>query len=115
MSLVANNRHAILLLSAALFLVGCHRPAAPLNLNSTAPVYEQSNIAGYHDNEAAFFRLKARELHQRILVYGELFGPDSDWVRSARLLARFYEESAQEEERLAHTYASPMPTPRSGL
>ena len=113
MTLVANNRHAVMLLPAALLLVGCHKPAAPLNLNATAPAYEQSNIAGYHDNEAAFFRLKARELHQRMLVYWQLFGPDSDWVQGARILARFYEEAAQEQERLsgADPPVSPVPTP----
>src|SRR5215203_743879 len=94
MRVAAGNRYAGMLLPSALFLFGCQSPVVPLDLSATTPAYEQSKTSAYHAHEGTFFRLKAQELHRRSLVYGELFGPDSDWVQGARLLARFYEQSA---------------------
>jgi hypothetical protein len=99
-----------------LVLSGCSQAAVPLDLTSPNPRLDQTKIAGYYGQEAAFFRLKAEELKERILVYEDLFGGDSDWVKGARLLARFYEESAAAQERLSqahHELAGPGGLPSS--
>ena len=44
----------------------------------------------------------AEEQVNRAFVYERVFGADSDWVTSARLLAQFYENSAREQERQAN-------------
>lgn len=93
-----------LLLPLALAPLGCNGSAVPLDLTSSDPTVDQIKIAGHHDQEAAFFRSKAEEYRQRVLVYQDLFGTDSDWVRGAYLLARFYEAPAEEQERLAEDH-----------
>jgi len=89
---------------------------APLDLNSTDPKYDQSAIAGFHSLEAAFFRLKAQELSQNALVYQNLFGDNSEWVKGARLLEQFYVTAAAEQDRLASRHLNitgrePRPVP----
>ncbi len=46
----------------------------------------------------------ARDLDHRALVYERLFGTGSDWVEGTRLLARSYEDAAQEQERTAEQH-----------
>lgn len=91
----------VLVLLLAFAALGCARASAPLDLTSPDPNYDQNKIAGYYSREAVFFRLKAHEFAQRVLVYEGLFGVDSEWVKGARLLAQFYEDAAQEQDRLA--------------
>jgi hypothetical protein len=38
------------------------------------------------------------------VVYERLFGPESEWVTGARLLAQYYEEAAHEAEQLARRH-----------
>jgi hypothetical protein len=87
---------------------------SPLDLSSPDPAYDQRKIASFHRREAHYFRLQAQELSERVLVYESLFGPDSEWVKGARLLARFYEESAEEQERLASSHLGLADHKRSG-
>lgn len=98
------NPAMVLLLPLAFATVGCVRTAAPLDLTSTDLNYDQNKIAGYYSREAVFFRLKAQELAQRVLVYEGLFGTDSEWVKGARLLEQYYEDAAQEQDRLARQH-----------
>ncbi len=91
----------VLVLSLAFSALGCIRASAPLDLASQNPYSDQNKIASHYSREANNFRLKAQELSQRASVYEGLFGPDSEWVRGARLLEQFYEYLAQEQERLA--------------
>ena len=52
--------------------------------------------------QAARSRELAEEQANRALVYVHLFGADSDWVSSARLLSQFYENAALEQEHQAN-------------
>ena len=56
--------------------------------------------------QATRSRELAEEQANRALVYERLFGADSDWVSSARLLAQFYENSAREQEQQANWHLS---------
>lgn len=94
----------VLFLPWACLTLGCVRTSAPLDLNSPDLNYDQNKIASYHSREADFFRIKAQELAERVLVYQDLFGSDSEWVKGARLLEQFYEGAAQEQERLANLH-----------
>ena len=98
------NHAMVLFLPLAFATLGCVRTAGPLDLTSPNPNYDQTKIAGYHSQEAAFFRLKANELTQRVHVYEGLFGADSEWVKGARLLQQYYEDAAQEQDRLANLH-----------
>lgn len=84
--------------------LGCVAPTTPLDLTSLDPATDQRKIANYHRQDADFFRLKARELAERIAAYQSLFGADSEWVNGARLLAQFYEDAAidQDHQALMH-------------
>jgi hypothetical protein len=98
-------RHGALSLAAvACTAIGCVSSPAPLTLTSLEPTADQRKIAEYYRQEALSFRLKARELAERIAAYQDLFGADSDWVNGARLLAQFYEHSAidQDHQALMH-------------
>jgi hypothetical protein len=86
--------------------IGCVHASSPLELTSPDPAQDQGKIAGYYSREADFYRLKAAELSQRVLVYEGLFGPDSEWVKGTRLLVQFYEDAAKEHERLAGLHLS---------
>jgi hypothetical protein len=74
---------------------------APLDLNTVDPDYDQWKVAMFHQNEATLLRQKADNVLAQIGHYERLFGPESDWVKGARLLAQFYQEMAQEQDRLA--------------
>jgi len=93
-------------MSVFLFLTcvapGCANPKAPLDLTTSDPAVDQRQIAGIHSREAEYYRVKAEELAERITTYESLFGPESDWVRGARLLKKFYETAADEEDYLAY-------------
>ena len=91
-------------LPLALAVLGCAHGTEPLDLTSPDPASDQRKIANYYSREADFFRLKAEELSQRIVVYEGLFGPDSEWVKGTRLLERFYKDSAEEQERRASSH-----------
>lgn len=95
------NRRTVLLIPMLLVASGCAQSRVPLDLTSVDPAVDQSKIAGYHSQEAVFFRLKAYEISQQVAAYEDLFGPDSEWVKGARLLVHFYEDAAAEQDRLA--------------
>lgn len=87
-----------------LLSVGCSGSTPPLELSSQDFGKYQEKIAVYHRNEARAMRLRAQEQHVRIGVYERLFGPDSEWVLGARLLAQFYEAAAGDQERQASVH-----------
>lgn len=94
----------ISLAAVACTALGCVTTTTPLDLTSLDPETDQRKIADYHKQDAVFFRLKARELAERIETYQSLFGTDSEWVSGARLLAQFYEHAAidQDHQALLH-------------
>lgn len=83
---------------------GCGGPATPLDLSSLDPAQDQWAIAAYHSREAAALKQRADEMRARAAVYERLFGPESEWVLGTRQLADFYEQAAQEQERLAERH-----------
>ena len=57
---------AMSLAAIACTALGCVGNPAPLNLTSLEPTADQRKIADYYRQDAVFFRLKARELAERI-------------------------------------------------
>jgi hypothetical protein len=97
---------AILVLLLTIFLLpGCSGiSTAPLDMTAIDPGQDQKKIAAYYRQEAVVSRQQAEELTHRAVVYERLFGPESEWVSGARLLAQFYEEAAREAEQLARRH-----------
>ena len=81
--------------------LSCTRPAPPLDLLSWDPEDDQRKIASYYAKEASALRQKAALISEQADTYALLFGLDSEWATSARLLAEFYQRKADEQERLA--------------
>ena len=97
---------SILLLLACLLSAACHRgpilPLAPLHTASLDPTQDHVSLASMYVRQAARSRELAEEQANRALVYERLFGADSDWVSSARLLYQFYENAARDQEHQAN-------------
>ena len=92
-------KHGMISLAAvACTAVGCANVTAPLELTSLDPAVDQRKIADFYRQDAVFFRLKARELAERIRVYQNLFGAESEWVNGARILEQFYENAAKDQD-----------------
>ncbi len=92
------------LLLGVLVCVGC-RPDTPLDLNSLDPSQNQQLIADQYRRQAALMKQKAEDLKIKAERYAQLFGADSEWATSAKLLQNFYEKEAQNRERLAILHA----------
>jgi len=88
----------ISLVAAACTAIGCVSVTTPLSLTSPDSTADQRKIADYYRQDALFFRLKAREMAERIVTYQSLFGAESEWVNGARLLEQFYENAAKEQD-----------------
>ena len=95
-----------ILLLGMLVVVGCQRPDTPLNLNNFDPSQDQQFIADQYLRQAALMKQKAEELRLQAERYAQLFGPESEWATSAKLLQNFYEQEAQDRERLAELHNS---------
>jgi hypothetical protein len=100
------------LLPLVVVLIGGCRSAAPVTLNSLEIGSNQWEIATYYQREAILMQQKAEEYAARAGVYEQLFGPQSDWVKGARLLSQFYTESARDKERLADVHRQLSPDSR---
>lgn len=87
-----------------LLATGCVRPDTTADLTMREPNQNHWEIASFYTREAAVFREKAEEQLNRVEVYTRLFGPDSDWVTGARLLAEFYQQQAQDREKQAEIH-----------
>ena len=96
-----------LVFMACLVSFACHRgPILPLASADTAsredPTQDHVKMASFYVRKAMRFRELAGEQANRALVYQRVFGADSDWVSSARILSQFYENAANEQEREAN-------------
>ena len=80
---------------------GCAAPDQEIDLASFNSAIDQRLIARYYQEEAFRYRQQADELDTRGEMYARMFGPDSDWVSGARLLAQSYRLTADDRERLA--------------
>lgn len=85
-------------------IVSCTRAHEPLALDSHDPSHDGRAIAVYHANEAMTLGKKAENVADQATAYGRLFGPESEWVVGATLLAQYYEEEAKEKARAARRY-----------
>ncbi|HEU4686620.1 MAG TPA: hypothetical protein VFS39_19085 [Nitrospira sp.] len=93
---------ATLVLALALLVSACNRGLpSSLDTASLDPSQDHLKIASYYTREAALSRQKAEEQANRALVYERLFGPESDWVTGAKLLAQYYEDAARDQDRQA--------------
>jgi hypothetical protein len=86
------------------FCAGCAAPDRQLDLLSFNTSIDQSRIARYYQNEAFRFRRQAENSDARAEMYERMFGPESDWVSGARLLAQSYRFAADDRDRLAQEH-----------
>jgi hypothetical protein len=97
----------VIALIGCLLVAACHRgPILPLASVDTAsrndPTQDHTKMASYYVRQATRSWELAAEQANRASVYERMFGEDSDWVSSARLLSQFYENEAREQERQAN-------------
>ncbi|MBS0183191.1 MAG: hypothetical protein JSS39_12380 [Nitrospira sp.] len=78
----------------------------PLDMSSYDPSHDQKAIAGYYRDQAVAMREKADAQATSATRYEAIFGPEAGLVSGARSLARYYQQTAQEFERLAEAHAS---------
>ncbi len=92
------------LLVCLLWIGGCAADE-PLDMSSYDPAHDQQAIAGHYRDQAAAMREKANAQATAATRYEALFGTEADMVSGARLLAHYYEQTAQELERVAESHA----------
>ncbi|OQW32760.1 MAG: hypothetical protein A4E19_05220 [Nitrospira sp. SG-bin1] len=93
-------------LVVCLFGFGGCAADAPLDLSSFDPAHDQKAIAGYYRDQAVSMREKAHAQTTAAARFEALFGPEDDAVAGARSLAHYYEQTAQELERVAEAHAA---------
>ena len=86
------------------FCAGCGTTDRELELDSFTSSVDQQLIARFYQDEAFRHRQQADEADARVEMYVRMFGPDSDWVSGARLLAQSYRQAAEDRERLANEH-----------
>jgi hypothetical protein len=92
---------------AAMVLVlwaGCATPDRGFDLDTFHPSADQRLIARYYQEEALRLRQQAEEFDARAELYERMFGPGTDWVSSAKVLAQSYRLAADDRERLAQEH-----------
>src|SRR5689334_24908228 len=97
----------VIMFTACLVVTACHRgPILPLASVDTSsrndPTQDHMKMASYYVRQATRSWEMAGEQANRASVYERMFGAESDWVSSARLLSQFYENEAREQERQAN-------------
>lgn len=90
-----------ILLIGILVVAGCFGSDAPIHLNDFNPSQDQHFIAEQYLRQAVLMKQKSEDMRIKAERYAELFGADSEWATSAKLLEQFYEKEAQDRERLA--------------
>jgi hypothetical protein len=93
----------LVLLLGFVLVSGCSS-ADVLDLVSRDPGQDHGAIASYYTREAALSRQQVEELTDRAVLYEGLFGQQSDWVTGTKLLVKFYQEMALEQDRLAELH-----------
>ena len=73
-------------------------------MDSYDPSYNQTEIANYYRNQAISMREKAEAQATAAMRYEALFGREADLVSGAKSLAHYYEQTAQELERVAQAH-----------
>ena len=98
-----NHPPVLILLLGFVLVSGCSS-ADVLDLVSRDPGQDHGAIASYYTREAALSRQQIEELTDRAVLYEGLFGQQSDWVTGTKLLVKFYQEMALEQDRLAELH-----------
>jgi hypothetical protein len=98
-------RAVVVVIASGCFTPGCVAVGDELELSSRDPAEDQRLIAERYSEEALRFYQKAEEAEARAAIYADLFGVDSDWVKSTRLLAQSYRDAARQRERVAADHA----------
>jgi hypothetical protein len=83
---------------------GCATPDRGFDLDTFHPSADQRLIARYYQEEALRLRQQAEEFDARAELYERMFGPGTDWVSSAKVLAQSYRLAADDRERLAQEH-----------
>lgn len=84
---------------------GCVSPEA-IDMGSYDPAHDQKAIARYYWNQAMAMREKSNAQATAAARYEALFGAEADLVAGAKSLAHYYEQTAQELERVAQAHAA---------
>jgi hypothetical protein len=101
---IALRGRGLLLCSIVVWVCsGCASPAS-IDLDSFDPSHNQTEIANYYRNQAVAMREKAGAQATAAVRYEALFGPEADLVSGAKSLAHYYEQTAQELERVAQAH-----------
>jgi hypothetical protein len=96
----ASMGRSLLLVVIMWGMSSCVSPES-IDLSSYDPLHDQTAIAGYYRNQAIAMHGKANAQVTAAARYEALFGPEADLVSGARSLARYYEQTAKELDRLA--------------
>jgi hypothetical protein len=83
-----------------------------LDLTTFDRTQDQQKIAEFYGQEAVRLRYMARDLADRVTVYEQVFGQDSDWVKGVRLLAQSYLNAARDHEAKAERHSHLSHDPR---
>jgi hypothetical protein len=96
--------HLKVLAVTMLCLTSCTGSPGSFGLSGASTRAHHLAIAHYHQSEAVRLRQKADTLYAHARVYARVFGADSEWTHSTRLLAETYLDGAEEQTRLAADY-----------
>ncbi|GJL55596.1 MAG: hypothetical protein NPIRA02_27280 [Nitrospirales bacterium] len=91
----------IMLFILIMVSIGCQKSTVPINLNNFDPSQDQRFIIKQYLNQAVHMVQKAQDLRRKSERYAQLFGPESEWVTSAKMLEAFYINEAYDREKLA--------------
>ncbi len=100
---IASGSRLLLVSVVLLGISGCASPES-IDLDSYDPAHNQTEIANYFRNQAVTMREKAVAQTTAAVRYEALFGPEADLVSGAKSLAHYYEQTAQELERVAQAH-----------
>lgn len=101
--MIALESRMLLVSVVLLGIAGCASPES-IDLDSYDPSHNQTEIATYYRNQAVAMREKAGAQATAAVRYEGLFGPEADLVSGAKSLAHYYEQTAQELERVAQAH-----------
>lgn len=101
--MIALESRMLLVSVVLLGIAGCASPEL-IDLDSYDPSHNQTEIATYYRNQAVAMRERADAQATAAVRYEALFGPEADLVSGAKSLAHYYEQTAQELERVAQAH-----------
>ena len=97
-----------ILLIGILVSVGCQGTNSLINLHDSTPSPDSQFIVAQYYRQAVFMVKNAEDLSLKAKRYAQLFGPDSQWVTSAKILEKYYENESLDQEWLAILYAAEL-------